>query len=158
MFIARKKSVLPTLDSKPAAPIPTLLHGYGGFGVSKTPGYSGENAVLFRNMGAMYVVANIRGGGEYGEQWHAAATRENKQRSYDDFIAAAEYLIERGYTTANHLAITGRSNGGTLVTACANQRPDLFAAVLGTVPVTDMLRYDKFTGGAEWCSDFGCVS
>ena len=141
MFIVRKKSVLASLDSKPDKPIPTLLTGYGGFGVSKQPDFDSTNLIYAKNLGSMFVVANIRGGGEYGENWHAAASLSKKQTSYDDFIAAAEFLIQKGYTDSKHLVIEGGSNGGTLVTACANQRPELYAGVIAQVAVTDMLRF-----------------
>lgn len=125
----------------------TLMYGYGGFNENSQPGYDPQNLALMNNLGGMYVVVNIRGGGEYGEKWHTAAIKEHKQRSYDDWIAAAEYLIDRGYTDSSHLTMNGASNGGTLVAAVANQRPDLFAGVISEVPVTDMLRYHKFTEG-----------
>jgi prolyl oligopeptidase len=120
MFITRKKSLLPTLDSKPTQPLTTLLYGYGGFTVSQTPQFAPSNIVLMKNLNVMYVVASIRGGGEYGEQWHVDGSGKNKQKSYDDFIGAAQHLIQAGYTDANHLSIQGGSNGGTLVTAVAN--------------------------------------
>ena len=109
-----------------------------------------------RNFGGIYVLANIRGGGEYGEEWHQAATMDKKQTSYDDMNAAAQYLIDHGYTDPQHLVIEGGSNGGTLVTACANQRPELYGGVIAQVAVTDMLRFQKFTIGKVWCKEYGC--
>ena len=103
----------------------------------------------------MFCIANVRGGGEFGKEWHAQGIRDKKQNVIDDFIAAAEYLIDNKYTDANHLTLNGASNGGMLVTACANQRPDLFAAVVAEVPVTDMLRFQKFTCGVQWSTDYG---
>ena len=117
------------------------MYGYGGFSNMEQPKYQSEVMALVNNLNALYVIPNIRGGGEYGEKWHKSAIKDKKQNTYDDFIGAAEYLIQKGFTDSKHLVIQGASNGGTLVISCANQRPDLFAAVIGDVPVTDMLRY-----------------
>ncbi len=133
---------------------PLLLYGYGGFGVNLTPAFSTSNIVLLEQ-GGVYAVPNLRGGGEYGEAWHLAGTRMNKQNVFDDFIAAAEYLIEHGYTSANRLAISGGSNGGLLVGAVMAQRPELFRAAFPAVGVLDMLRYHQFTAGAGWAYDYG---
>ena len=133
-----------------------MLYAYGGFGVSQKPQFSASTLLLNQNLGAVYVVANIRGGGEYGDKWHFDAIKENKQKSYDDFIAAAQYLIDKGITDSSKLVIHGGSNGGTLVTAVANQRPELFAGVISDIPVTDMLRFQKFTVGKYWCPEYGC--
>ncbi len=136
-------------------PRPTVLYGYGGFSVSVLPGYSVSRAAWL-DAGGSFAVANIRGGGEYGEAWHQAGTRLNKQNVFDDFIAAAEYLIETGVTSADKLAIWGGSNGGLLVAAVAQQRPELFAAVIPAVGVLDMLRYDRASANArQWSSDYG---
>jgi prolyl oligopeptidase len=134
---------------------PTLLNGYGGFANAKTPLYSGSLGTVWLEMGGVYVVANIRGGNEYGPKWHHAALYENRQRSYDDFIAVAEHLVTTGVTSPRHLGIQGGSNGGLLVGAVMVQRPDLFNAVLCQVPLLDMLRFHKLLAGASWMDEYG---
>ena len=133
---------------------PTILYGYGGFNVSLTPSFSIANAVWLEN-GGVYAVANLRGGGEYGKKWHDAGTQLKKQNVFDDFIAAAEYLIKEKYTSSDYLAIKGGSNGGLLVGAVMTQRPDLVKVALPAVGVLDMLRYHTFTAGAGWAYDYG---
>jgi prolyl oligopeptidase len=133
---------------------PTMLYGYGGFNVSLTPSFSIANAVWMEN-GGVYAVPNLRGGGEYGKKWHDAGTKMQKQNVFDDFIAAAEYLIAQKYTSTNFLAIRGGSNGGLLVGAAMTQRPDLMKVALPAVGVMDMLRYHTFTAGAGWAYDYG---
>lgn len=148
MIITYKKGT--KLDGKN----PTILYGYGGFNISLTPAFSIANAVWMEN-GGIYAVANLRGGGEYGKKWHDAGTKLQKQNVFDDFIAAAEYLIAQKYTSSDFLAIRGGSNGGLLVGAAMTQRPDLFRVALPAVGVMDMLRYHTFTAGAGWAYDYG---
>jgi prolyl oligopeptidase len=134
---------------------PTLLYAYGGFEISMTPGYNAVTGAAWLERGGVYVVANIRGGGEFGPAWHRAALKENRQRAYDDFIAVAEDLIARGITTPEHLGIMGGSNGGLLVGVAFTQRPDLFDAVVVQVPLLDMRRYNQLLAGASWMAEYG---
>ena len=150
MVITHKKGI--NLDGKN----PTILYGYGGFNISLNPSFSVANAVWL-DQGGIYAVPNLRGGGEYGKNWHIAGTQMNKQNVFDDFIAAAEYLISEKYTTSDYLAIRGGSNGGLLVGATMTQRPDLMKVALPAVGVLDMLRYHTFTAGAGWAYDYGTV-
>lgn len=147
--IVRKKALA---DRAIAAP--TILYGYGGFNISLTPGYSAVR-MAWLEQGGVYAIANLRGGGEFGKAWHDAGRGANKQNVFDDFIAAAEWLKANGFTPTDGLAIEGRSNGGLLVGAVVNQRPDLFAAALPAVGVMDMLRFDRFTAGRYWVDDYG---
>ena len=133
---------------------PTILYGYGGFNVPLTPSFSIANAVWLEQ-GGIYAVPNLRGGGEYGKEWHDAGTKMKKQNVFDDFIAAAEFLIDNKYTSSDYLAIRGGSNGGLLVGATMTQRPDLMKVALPAVGVLDMLRYHTFTAGAGWAYDYG---
>jgi prolyl oligopeptidase len=149
MFVTRKKGVLLKNGQNP-----TLLYGYGGFNISVVPNFSVANLV-WMEMGGIYAVANLRGGNEYGEAWHRGGMLTNKQHVFDDFIAAAEWLIGNGYTSKRKLAINGGSNGGLLVGAVLNQRPDLFGAAIPEVGVMDMLRFHKFTIGWGWVSEYG---
>jgi prolyl oligopeptidase len=148
-FVVRPKAL--RLDGS----APTLLYGYGGFQVSLTPSYAGALGKLWLEKGGVHVVANIRGGGEFGPAWHKAALKEHRQRAFDDFIAVAEDLIRRGITSPRRLGIMGGSNGGLLMGAMLVQRPELFRAVVIQVPLLDMLRYTKLLAGASWIAEYG---
>lgn len=148
MFIVHKKGL------KMDGSNPTLLYAYGGFNANSNPGFNVSRLILLEN-GGVYVMANLRGGGEYGEEWHHAGWRYNKQNVFNDFIAAAEYLIKEKYTSSEKLAISGRSNGGLLVGACMTQRPELYKVAFPGVGVMDMLRYHKFTVGWGWAVEYG---
>jgi prolyl oligopeptidase len=148
MFLTHRKGLKRDGDH------PTLLYGYGGFAVNLTPFFA-VSTLLWLEQGGIFAVANLRGGSEYGEAWHQAGMLANKPQVFDDFIAAAEWLIRERYTSSARLAIMGRSNGGLLVAACLLQRPDLFGAVVCGVPVTDMLRYHRFTAGRFWVPEYG---
>jgi prolyl oligopeptidase len=146
-FVTRPKSL--------AGPAPTVLYGYGGFEVSETPSYSATFGLLWLTRGGVFVVANIRGGGEYGPAWHQAALLQNRQRAYEDFQAVAQDIVRRGLTTARQLGIMGGSNGGLLVSANMVERPELFGAVVCQVPLTDMIRYTQIGAGASWEAEYG---
>lgn len=151
-FVVRKK------DLKMDGSNPTLLYGYGGFEVSLNPSYSATRGKLWLENGGIYVLANIRGGGEYGPKWHQAGLKTNRQLIYDDFISVAEDLIDKKLTSSDHLGIEGGSNGGLLMGVMFTQRPDLFNAVVCAVPLLDMLRYDKLLAGASWVGEYGSPS
>jgi prolyl oligopeptidase len=148
MFIVHKKGL--QLNGKN----PTLLYGYGGFNYSLTPGFS-PSRIAYMNNGGVYVMVNLRGGGEYGDEWHKAGMLQNKQNVFDDFIGAAEWLIKEKYTSSDYLAMQGGSNGGLLVGACMTQRPELFKVAFPAVGVMDMLRFHKFTVGWGWVVEYG---
>ena len=147
LFIARRRDL-------PPGPRPALLYGYGGFAITQTPVFSVPN-LAWMERGGVYVLACLRGGGEYGEAWHEAGMKEKKQNVFDDFIAAGEFLVKRRYTSPSKLAVMGGSNGGLLVGVAMEQRPDLFAVALPAVGVMDMLRYHRFTGGGAWAAEYG---
>jgi len=146
-FVTRPKTL--------TAPAPTVLYGYGGFEISETPRYSANFGLLWLSRGGIFVVANIRGGGEYGPAWHQAALLANRQKAYDDFAAVAQDVVKRGFTTPRQLGIMGGSNGGLLVSATMVQRPELFGAVVCQVPLIDMLRYTQIGAGASWEAEYG---
>src|SRR5437762_9768997 len=148
MFLVHRRDVRPTGD------VPTLLTGYGGFNISRTPTYSAA-AATWADAGGLYVVANLRGGAEFGERWHRAGMLGNKQNVFDDFAAAADALVARGWTSRAHLGIHGGSNGGVLMGAAMTQRPDLCAAVVCAVPLLDMLRYQNFLIARFWIAEYG---
>jgi prolyl oligopeptidase len=148
MFLSYKKG----LEMKGNTPV--LLYGYGGFNIPVTPAFSVSN-LFFMEQGGIYAVVNLRGGSEYGEAWHKAGMLEKKQNVFDDFISAAEFLVKQKYTNPSKIAIRGGSNGGLLVGACMTQRPDLFKVALPAVGVMDMLRFQKFTIGWAWATEYG---
>jgi prolyl oligopeptidase len=148
MFIIHNK------DAKQDGTAPTILYGYGGFNVNMTPGFAGSRAVWLEH-GGVYAIPNLRGGGEYGEDWHKAGMLLNKQNVFDDFAAAAEYLIKEGWTSPAHLAVYGGSNGGLLVGAAVTQHPELYKAAICAVPLLDMLRYHMFGSGKTWVPEYG---
>jgi prolyl oligopeptidase len=148
VFVTHRK------DLQKNAANPTMLYGYGGFDISEVPRFRPE-VIAFLEHGGVYATANMRGGGEYGEAWHEAGMFERKQNVFDDFIAAAEYLIHEKFASPRTLGIMGGSNGGLLVGVVMEQRPDLFAVALPAVGVMDMLRYHKFTGGSAWATEYG---
>jgi prolyl oligopeptidase len=156
--VSRDGTRIPYFVTRPKnldGPAPTVLYGYGGFEVSETPSYSATFGLLWLSRGGVFVVANIRGGGEYGPAWHQAALLQNRQRAYEDFQAVAQDIVRRGLTTARQLGIMGGSNGGLLVSANMVERPELFGAVVCQVPLTDMIRYTQIGAGASWEAEYG---
>jgi prolyl oligopeptidase len=151
MFLARKKNLVKNDDAR------VLLYGYGGFNWAQLPTFSAEEAVWLER-GGVYAVANIRGGNEFGEEWHKAGMLAKKQNTFDDFIAAAQWLIDNHYTKPSRIAIQGLSNGGLLVTAAITQRPELFAAAIGRYPLIDMVRYEPFSIARWWVPEYGSAS
>jgi prolyl oligopeptidase len=150
MFIISKKDMVQNGENG------VYLYGYGGFSISLTPSFNVFRTTFIQSFNAILAIPNIRGGAEYGEDWHTQAIKEHRHICFEDFECAAEYLVAQKYTNPNKICINGGSNGGTLVSACANRRPDLFRCVVSQVPVADMLRFHKFTIGHAWCTDFGC--
>jgi prolyl oligopeptidase len=150
MFVLRR-------SDGPDEPSPTILYGYGGFGVPLTPAYS-ATILAWVEAGGVYAVANLRGGGEEGEEWHRAGMRGNKQRTFEDFHAAAEWLVDHKVTTPSRLTISGGSNGGLLVGAALTQRPDLYAAVICAAPLLDMVRYENHGLGQTWAEEYGSAA
>eukprot|EP01088_Endostelium_zonatum_P017100 TRINITY_DN4884_c0_g1_i1.p1 TRINITY_DN4884_c0_g1~~TRINITY_DN4884_c0_g1_i1.p1 ORF type:complete len:260 (+),score=57.21 TRINITY_DN4884_c0_g1_i1:524-1303(+) len=150
MFMIHKKNI--NLGSKLN---PVYLYGYGGFNVSLQPAFNPFRIVLMQAFNFIVAIPNIRGGGEYGEEWHKAGILKNKQNSFDDFCLAAQFLVDQNFTTFKKIAISGASNGGLLIGACINQHPELFGAAIAQVGVLDMLKYHKFTIGHAWKGDYG---
>ncbi len=142
-------------DTQAGGPAPCLLYGYGGFEVALEPSYASSAGMGWLEQGGIYVVANIRGGGEYGPEWHRAAIREKRPVAFDDFVAVARALVDEGFTTERQLAIQGGSNGGLLVAACMIRHPELFGAVVCEVPVLDMQRFHTLLAGASWMEEYG---
>ena len=153
MFVSARADALDA-DGRPLAPSPAVLYGYGGFGISLTPGYS-AGLLAWVEAGGVYAIANLRGGGEEGEEWHRAGMLGHKQNVFDDFHAAAERLIADGWTTRDRLAVSGGSNGGLLVGAALTQRPELYAAVVCSAPLLDMVRYQLHGLGVSWTGEYG---